>query len=141
MANTHPGFAQLHADLQRMHRCLERATGRDLPTERLNADCFDCGSHLVRQADPRTGLTGEDVTCRGCGRTYTPGELNLALRAALENAEGWVPITEAARLAGQPLRRVEGWVERNIVTTACPVEGGRRLVWWPDVQKRTRRAS
>lgn len=157
MANNHPGFAQMHGDLKALHARLERATGRGEVVVKANASCFDCGGDLIHDTVTisRHAGQGEDGplrmgpvpteegshTCRRCRRRYTPAELNLAQRAAWETVEDWVPLVAAARAAGLNVETVEKWAKRNVVATCCPVEGGRKMVWWPDVRARTRRAS
>jgi hypothetical protein len=135
-ANSHLGFEKFLADLKRTHSELERVTGRDLPTEKANADCFDCGGDLVRVVDPATGLSTENVSCRRCHASYDPQRYALALRAAWESKAEWVSLREAARAARVSVDHVKKWVQRGHVAAACPVEGGVQQVWWPDVLAR-----
>lgn len=135
------GFPEFVADLERLHNRLERTTAHDLPQQRANADCFDCGGKLVRKADPKTGIFDIEgaVECRQCGETYDPVRYQLALRVSWEaDLEGWVPLTAAARLVGANVETVETWAKRGHVQSACRVEDRRKIVWWPDVQERRR---
>lgn len=136
--NTHPGFAQFHADLKRLHATLERANARDLPRDDTGTRCLDCREELVRLYDRRTGLALEHVTCTGCRREYTPSAYNLAQAATLQANAEWVPVATAAQWAGVSVDQVKKWITRqpNPVASCCPVEGGQKLVRWPDVQQR-----
>lgn len=138
-ARNHDGFATFHADMRRLHQRLEHATGRGLPVEKANADCFDCGGALIRTANRHTGVLDDQspVTCRDCGQEYDPARYRLALKEAWEkHIQGWVPLTTAASLSGRSVETVETWAKRGQVTTSCRVEDGRKLVWWPDLQDR-----
>jgi hypothetical protein len=138
-ADTHPFFTQYHSDLRALHARLERATGRFIAPEKANAECFDCSGKLVRLVDERTGLASDDVTCRDCERAYSPAAYQLALRHAWEAVEAWVEQATAARLSGRALNVIGNWIARGHVQT--DVQGGKTLVWWPDVQARTRRSA
>lgn len=140
-ANMHPAFDQFLADLHRLHEILERATSRDLPCERVGADCFECAGDLIRVVDRSTGLSTEDVQCQQCHASYDPARYRLALRAAWErDVEVWVPLTDAARLVHRNVETVETWAKRGQVDSACRLSDGRKLVSWPDVQARVREA-
>jgi hypothetical protein len=140
-ANQHPAFDQFAADMRHLHAVLERATGRDVPHERVGADCFECGGDLIRVVDPDTGLSSEDVQCRQCRKSYDPARYRLALRATWErDVEVWVPLTEAARLIHRSVETVETWAKRGQVESACRCSDGRKLVKWPDVYARDREA-
>lgn len=156
-ATSHPAFDTFTSDLRRLHGLLERATGGGRVVEKAEADCFVCGGDLVQDTVTvmkRAGRQGEGPmrvgevptddlshTCETCHRRYTPAEYRMALRAAWASVEAWVPLVTAARDAGLNVETVEKWAARNQVATACPVDGGRKLVWWPDVQARTRKAA
>lgn len=140
-ANTHPAFSEFAADLRRIHSALEHATCRDLPVERGNASCFDCGGALVRRTDAGTGLAETDMVCQECERRYSPAAYTLALRAAWEQRiEGWVSVTDAAKISGRSVETLETWAKRSVSTggvrSCCRVGDHRKLVWWPDVQAR-----
>lgn len=170
-AREHPGFADFHQDLSRLHELLERATGRARAAAHANAACFDCGGQLVRplveqlvvqwwlphavgpvrEQDVRfaTGpMEVEDdrdqspiVECRVCRRRYTPAEYALALRATSDSGlQGWVTVADAAAGARRSVETLESWVKRGLLEVACRVRDRRHLVWWPDVEARTRRA-
>lgn len=147
-ASHHPGFPEFHADLARLHHRLERATAHDVPVERANADCFDChnsplirGTKTVKVTDEH-GRTWEgpvptdDVKCRDCGQSYDLARYRLALRLAWRSqADGWVVLTTAARLAGRSVETVETWGKRVQISTACRLDDRRKLVLWPDLQQ------
>lgn len=137
-ANSHPAFESFLADLKRLHAVLERATSRDTPVEKAGARCFECQGDLIRVVDRDSGVSTEDVACSTCHSVYDQARYNLALRAAWERTAEWVTLTEAARSARTRLETVETWSKRLQVGSACRLEDGRKLVWWPDVQTRMR---
>lgn len=136
------GFDQMHGDLQKLVGALEYATGHDLPTDRLNGDCLDCGAPLVRLYDRATGLAAVDATCTGCGQRYTPSRYKLALGEHLRAKAQWVPIATAAEWSGVNPRTVQTWANRGEIGSSCALDGeGRRLVSWPDLRSRLEEAS
>ena len=139
-ATSHPRFEQFHTDLRRLHTALEHATARDLPRDDTGTRCLDCRAELVRLYDRFTGLAQEHVTCTGCRREYTPSAYNLAQAATLQANAEWVPISTAAKWADVTVDQIKKWITRqpNPVASCCPVEGGQKLVRWPDVQQRAR---
>jgi len=81
-ASLRPGFDQFHADLARLHRSLEHATGRSQPRQIAECACFDCGGQLERLVTDRG--YADEWTCRRCGRQYEWQAYLLALRSRLE---------------------------------------------------------
>lgn len=137
---SHPRFGDFHADLKRLHAHLEHATARDLPRDDTGTRCLDCRASLVRLYDRRTGLAEEMVTCTGCRRAYTPAGYALAQAEELRARAEWVTVRRAAEWAGVSVDQVKKWMSRrpSPVGSCCPVDGGERLVWWPDVQARAK---
>ena len=101
-ASRHPAFDEFAGDMRSLRFRLLRALGLSDDPVRMGADCFECGETLVRDYAPRLACPhGPDrhtascdqgglrdwCRCVGCGRTYTPAQYHLALRAAIEGAE------------------------------------------------------
>lgn len=140
-ANNHLGFDDFVKDLRRIHATLERATCRDSPTEKANADCFDCGGDLIRRTDPRTGLAHRHWECQDCAETYDEQRYALALSEAWQHrVEGWVSVTDVVRITARSRKTLDSWTDRGLVRVSFS-EAGRKLVWWPDVQVRLRRSA
>ncbi len=135
-ANNHPGFDEFAADLRQLHGRLERATGRVRKPAKAGASCFDCGGDLIRPLTDQ-GLEVEDVvTCQQCHAAYDGARYLLALRANVDDGQGWVRVTDAATFSRRPVRTIRSWVERLHVTSVCDVERHSVLVWWPDLRAR-----
>lgn len=101
-AQNHPAFDEYAGDMRALRFRLLRALGLSDDPVRMGADCFECGAVLVRDyASPLPCNHGRDhhvsgcdqgglrdwCRCVGCGRTYTPAQYHLALRAAIEARE------------------------------------------------------
>lgn len=80
----HPAFDEMAGDIQQLSDRLTVAVGlADWPERNRAAACFECGEKRLGRDWTDEGLADE-WRCGACGRTYTPAEYFLALRAALE---------------------------------------------------------
>lgn len=80
-----PPFADFAAEVR---ACVNRLRGLLHDSNRgdpANLGCFYCGDKLERRLTAKDGFE-DHWTCKGCRRTYTYAEYNLALRLALETA-------------------------------------------------------
>lgn len=155
-ARTHPGFDDYAETIRDLRSKLEHVVGFADDPVRAPAQCFDCRGQLVRSFAPPTatteipehdcalcgtrhagrhggnseGLT-DDWTCRGCGRVYDQASYFLALRAAKDSCQGWVPIRLAATVLRIPSSTLFRWASRGEVETVR--ENGRTFVEWSEV--------
>lgn len=105
---------------------------------------------VTEELKPRAGFDWEgavdDYRCAACGRHYDRESYFLALRAAANDSDGWLPVAEAARAVYRPQRTIRTWVDRCTedgrgVRAACEVKltldvehwRGPIVVWWRDV--------
>jgi hypothetical protein len=101
-ASRFPAFDEFAEDVRSLRFRILRALGLSDDPVRMNADCFECGASLVRDYFlPRPCNHGPDrhssycdqgglrdwCRCVKCGRTYTPAQYHLALRAAIESVK------------------------------------------------------
>jgi hypothetical protein len=132
-ATSHPGFDQYAADLRRLHRRLEAATGRLAPRHVAEAECFDCGGDLERKLTEHG--YADQWTCARCGRVYAWERYLLALRMHLRAhpAQGWSLPEHVGLTLGVRAQRVRNWADRQRVSSACLVGDQRLRVWYPEV--------
>lgn len=136
-ANSHPAFSEFAADMRDLRATLEAATSRTRRPTKAGAQCFACGSPLVRrvvestvtaqirsgESVERTGQLEEDhVTCTACREQYDPARYTLALKAAAEDAawitrdgEQWATHAAMAGELGRSETTIRVWVHRGLV--------------------------
>jgi len=100
-ASWHPAFDEYASELRGLRARILRALGLSDDPVRMGADCFECGSALVRDYAPRRhcphgpdrhgpdcdqGGLRDWCRCVHCGQTYTAAQYHLALRAVIESA-------------------------------------------------------
>lgn len=144
-ATSHPGFGEFADDLRVLVARLKRATGRDQPTVKAEAECFDCGADaLVRTVTDRG--YADEWTCQRCGSRY---DWRRYLRACAQRVEegrqtlrmeGWGTLVQVSAATGTPFRTVQSWARRAVagggVPVACLVRTQALVVFYPDAEQR-----
>lgn len=133
-ANRHSAFDEYAHEMRQLRWRLLRALGLSDDPVRMNADCFECGDQLVRDYQPRSqcqhgpdrhgpgcdqGGLRDWCRCVGCGRTYTPAQYHLALRATIETVlpgQNHTAVVQCARGAAvRPESAPEAPVGRGLI--------------------------
>lgn len=135
IAQRHPAFDELAADLDRLRGRLEAVLCEGDREDETRTPCITCGTRLVRRYGRR--VSDDHHQCPRCQRRYIGDEFVRAKHhhLASEEAATWVLLSHAAQIVDRSGRTVRTWVNRLQVTAYCDPVTHRVYVWWPDVRE------
>lgn len=115
-----PWVDDLADEIRDASRVADALTGTTRKPRRAGADCFECGSALVRPVVD--GLEEDAVTCLGCGQQYDDSQYFMALQAAAWQAarvevdgETWATPTSLAHDLERSENTLHRWRRDGLV--------------------------